>query len=125
MIIDAFVEEAEEHISSLKEIYGNATEPPSKWAKDAFLMVHTIKGNAKFLRFENLGRINSEAERVLDLLRESKIIPKNAEETQKILNVLKTSLLATEELINYLKINYKEDEKNYEELITQLTEINA
>lgn len=80
-----------------------------------FRLFHSLKGSAGFLNFTNIGKLTHEAETLLGLFRNKRMIP-----TKKEISLLYETSDVLEELIHQVADNY--NDKGYEKEVKQIVD---
>lgn len=116
-MIKAFHEEAVSYIETLKLQYELLKKNPNdiEIAKKCYLPIHTIKGNARFMKFAKIISINTPTEEILDRIREGQLVSNDS-----IIATLFKSLEATEELLSDLIKTNSEGDTDYSTLVAEI-----
>lgn len=116
-MIKAFHEEAESFIAPLRESYKALRSDPTdiEITKKCYIQIHTIKGNARFMKLASLSRINTPTEEILDKMREGQMTAND-----EIIDILEKSLDATAELLDHIIKTFKEGDKDYSALVIEI-----
>lgn len=116
-LIEAFHEEAVGFIEPLKLEYEKLKKNPNdiEAAKKCYIAIHTIKGNARFMKLPKIVSINTPTEEILDRIREGKLVSNDS-----IIETLFKSLDATAELLDSLIKTNSEGDGDYSNLVAEI-----
>lgn len=117
VLINAFCEETESYLEILLESISQLRQTPddSKLIDTVYIKIHTIKGNASFLKFNRIKDINEICEDIADNLREGK-----QDISMEILDLFEKAVICTKELLDGVKTNQTESELDVSGLLEEL-----